>query len=148
MTADIRKCTVSDADTLFELTRELIEYHNMLDIFTLTKERLAELVNDGELQSYIAFIDDKPAGHINFFYMYSTFSGKKILYLEDLYVRSEYRKHGIGVQLVDFLKKTAKENDCCWIEWKCADFNVSGERFYEKIGAERDKTWNTYTLKI
>lgn len=148
MIADIKMCTSSDTDTLFELTRELMEYHNLLDIFTLTKDSLRQLVERGDLKSYIAYIDGKPAGHINFFYMYSTFSGKKILYLEDLYVRNEYRKHGIGGQFIDLLKKTAKENDCCWIEWKCADFNKNGERFYEKFGAKNDKTWKTYTLKI
>ena len=146
MIITFKKCKAEDVPMLYKMTKELIDYHNMLDIFTLTEERLAELVINNSLISYIAFADNKPAGIINCFYKYTTFSGKKILYLEDLYVKSEFRKSGLGKKFFALLEKIAVENDCEKIEWKCADFNESGKRFYDKIGAEKETVWQTYTL--
>lgn len=147
MKITIKKCSVEDVPVLYEMTRELMEFHDMLDIFTMTEERLCELVESGAIQSYIAEADSQPAGIINFFYKYTTFTGQKILYLEDLYVRSQFRKYGIGSIFMNKLKEIAFENDCNSIEWKCADFNESGKRFYAKIGAKPENIWQTYTIE-
>lgn len=147
MKAEIKKCTVDDIDTLYEMTRELIVFHGMADIFTLTKDRLAELISTGTVQSYIAYVNDKAAACANFFYKYTTFSGRKILYLEDLYSRSEYRHLGLGRKMFELLKQIAHENDCERIEWKCADFNNGGKEFYRKIGAMPENVWITYTIE-
>lgn len=146
MEITFRKCGEKDIPLLYQLTKELIEFHGMMDIFTLTEQRLGELVTSGAISSYIAYADGKPAGHINFFYKYTTFSGRKLLYLEDLYTRSEYRGCGIGRKFFELLTSIAKENDCEAIEWKCAAFNESGKRFYSKIGAKPEETWITYTI--
>lgn len=147
MSIEIKKCGAAECPELFQMTKELIDYHDMSDIFTLTEQRLTELVLSGAVHSYIAYVDGKPAAHINFFYKYTTFTGRKILYLEDLYTRSEFRGHGLGTKMFDVLKSIAKENECESIEWKCAKFNDSGKRFYERIGARTEQVWETYTIE-
>ncbi len=147
MGIEIRKCTAEDIPVLYTLTRELIEYHGMLDIFTLTEDRLKELIESSAVQSCIAYADGTPCGNINFFYKYTTFSGRKIIYLEDLYVREQFRSAGIGRMFFELLRRIAKKNDCERIEWKCAEFNQSGMRFYEKLGAAPENVWKTYTIE-
>jgi GNAT superfamily N-acetyltransferase len=148
MRIEIKKCGAEQIGELYELTRAINELHSdLLGEFSLTKERLSELVTCGAVQSYIAYADGNAAAHINFFYKYTTFSGRKIIYLEDLYVREEYRRLGLGRRLMDFLKQIGRENDCERIEWKCADFNKDAEVFYGKIGGTPDRQWQTYSIE-
>lgn len=135
-----------ECETAFTLTRELIEYHNALDIFTMTQERFSELIKTGALISYMAYADSEAAGIMNIFYKYTTFSGRKILYIEDLYVRDKFRGCGIGKGLFETAKRSAAENDCEHIELKCIDWNTSSVGFYESLGMKPDNQWITYTL--
>lgn len=145
----LRICEVSyyEIERAFFLTRELMEYHNALDIFTMTQQRFGELIKNGALISYMAYIDDEAVGIMNLFYKYTTFSGRKILYIEDLYVCERYRGGlGIGGKLLEKAKQIAAESDCEQIELKCAVWNKSSAEFYEKMGMQSEKDWNVYTL--
>lgn len=146
MNVTFKKCTEENIPLLYKMTGELIEMHSSFGDYTMTEERLAELEKSGAVISYTAYADDKPAGIINFFYKYTTFSGRKVLYLEDLYVRQEFRCDGIGAKFIELLKKIAAENDCEEIEWKCASFNEKGKRFYDRMGAKHITEWDTYTI--
>lgn len=146
MTAEIRKNTPDDYELAYALTRELMVHHNALDIFTTTPERLKELIGSGMLQSYTLYCDGKPAGIMNFFYKLTTFTGRKILYIEDLYAREEYRGKGFGKMLLEKARRIAAENDCEQIELKCADWNTSSAEFYKAVGMKNDKEWITFTL--
>ncbi len=141
----IRRCTSADVDILMQMTYELIEYHELENMFSLTRERFCELLDTEKIISYAAFADSSPAGMINYFYKYTTTTGKKIIYLEDLYVREKYRRFGIAGKFFEILKHNAEENDCEYIEWKCADFNESAKGFYEAIGSKPLSGWTTYT---
>ena len=146
MQIEIKKAAAADFMTAFTMTRELIEYHNALDIFELTPERLRELIENGELHCYIAFCGSEPAGIMNFFWKYTTFTGRKILYIEDLYARKEFRGCGIGKKFLETAKRIAAENDCEHIELKCIDWNTKSAGFYESFGMKPEKQWITYTL--
>ena len=132
---------------VFTLTKELIEYHNAMDIFELTPERMLELLSSGALQSYIALADGREAGVMNYFWKYTTFTGRKILYIEDLYARQEFRGCGIGKALIAAAKADAHKNDCEQIELKCIKSNTGSAQFYESIGMTPDDQWITYTLE-
>ncbi len=140
------RASADEIHTVFTLTRELMKYHNALDIFTLTEKRLAELIKNEVIHSYVALVDGKPMGVMNFFWKYTTFTGRKILYIEDLYVRSETRKSGVGRALIEKAKELAKANDCEQIELKCSDWNTTSAQFYEHIGFKAEKQWITYTM--
>lgn len=140
------RASADDAATSYMLTRELMAHHNALDIFTLTEERLGELIEKEAVCSYIALADGKPVGIMNFFWKYTTFTGRRILYIEDLYVRESFRGLGLGRILLEKAREIASDADCEQIELKCAAWNEKSARFYEKIGMEHEKEWNVYTL--
>lgn len=146
MSIKINKASADDYMTVFTLTKELIEYHNAMDIFELTPNRLRELIEEGSISSYVACYNGEIAGLLNFFWKYTTFTGRKIMYIEDLYVREQFRGCGIGIELMKAAKKIAAENDCEHIELKCSDWNTSSAAFYERIGMVAESEWITYTL--
>ncbi|MDE6780991.1 MAG: GNAT family N-acetyltransferase [Ruminococcus sp.] len=144
MTVEIK--STDDITTAYGLTRELMEHHNALDIFTMTAERFRELIKTGILMSFTAYADGQPAGVMNAFYKYTTFTGRKIFYIEDLYIREKYRGCGIGGKLLDTAKKTASANDCGQIELKCAVWNENSAGFYKSHGLFPETDWQVYTL--
>lgn len=75
MQIDIKSILQTDIPVAYNLTRELMEYHNALDIFTMTQERFNKLVETGALMSFIAYADGEPVGVMNAFYKYTTFTG-------------------------------------------------------------------------
>lgn len=146
METEIIRNTAADSDTAYMLTRELMAHHNALDIFTTTKERLAELIDSGMLLSYTLYCGGKPAGIMNFFFKLTTFTGRKILYIEDLYVREECRGKGLGKVLLNKAKEIAKETDCEQIELKCAHWNKTSAEFYKAQKMKNENEWITFTL--
>lgn len=148
MQVEIKATAPFDTATAYALTRELMEYHNALDIFTMTPERFSELVESGALMSFIAYADGEPIGIMNSFYKYTTFTGQKIFYIEDLYVRESLRGTGIGGRFIEIAEQTAKDSDCGQIELKCAVWNEKSAGFYKSHGFETETDWNVYTLNI
>lgn len=140
------RASADDAGIAYTLTRELMAHHNALDIFTLTEARLGELIETEAVRSYIALADGRPVGIMNFLWKYTTFTGCKILYIEDFYVRESSRGLGLGRMLMEKAKELAAENDCEQIELKCASWNQNAAHFYEKMGLKPEKDWNVYTL--
>lgn len=146
MSIKIEKAVPSDYRLVYELTKELMAYHNALDIFTTDDLRFKELIESGFLNSFIAFYDGKPAGVMSFFFKLTTFTGRKILYIEDLYAKAELRGNGIGKALINKAKEIAAENDCEQIELKCADWNKTSAEFYGAVGMKNENEWITFTL--
>lgn len=146
MNIDIKSTLSSETETAYSLTKELMEHHDALDIFTMTPERFKELVLSRALLSFMAYENNEPIGVMNIFYKYTTFSGRKILYIEDLYIREKYRGCGVGGKLLEKAKEIAVANDCEQIELKCAVWNSSSAGFYESHGMKQEKEWQVYTL--
>lgn len=146
MSFTIKKTSSESLETAYALTRELMKHHNALDIFSMTPERMSELIGCGMLHSYILYCGNAPAGVMNFFYKLTTFTGRKILYIEDFYARKEYRGTGAGTFMLNFAKNIASENDCEQIELKCASWNTPSAGFYEAKGMKAENCWITYTM--
>ena len=89
----------------------------------------------------------KPAGFALFFYNYSTWQGRPGLYLEDLFVKPEFRGKGIGKALLLHLAKIAIENNCGRYQWQVLDWNEPAIEFYKSLGAEIMKEWLTMRVE-
>jgi GNAT superfamily N-acetyltransferase len=87
--------------------------------------------------------DGKPAGFALFFYNYSTWQGRPGLYLEDLFVRPEFRSQGIGKALLLHLAQIAVRENCGRFQWQVLDWNTPAIEFYESLGAKTLKEWLT-----
>ena len=86
----------------------------------------------------------KEVGFALFFHNFSTFLGRVGIYLEDLYVRPEYRGHGHGKGLIRELARIAVERGCGRLEWWCLDWNKPSIEFYLSLGAQAMDEWTTY----
>jgi GNAT superfamily N-acetyltransferase len=94
----------------------------------------------------IAYLGDKPSGFALFFHNYSTWLGKRGIYLEDLFIRPAARKHGIGFALLRALARIAIERDCGRIDWSVLNWNELAIDFYRQIGAKSMDEWTSFRL--
>lgn len=144
----IRPAGVEDAALLLRLIRELAEYEKLLHEVTATEEDLRRTLFGPRpsAEALLAFWNREPAGFALFFQNYSTFLAKPGIYLEDLFVRPEFRRKGIGKALFARLAKLAVERGCGRFEWSALDWNEPAIRFYEAMGAKAMTEWTTFRL--
>jgi GNAT superfamily N-acetyltransferase len=95
----------------------------------------------------IAESDTQPAGYAFFFEYYSTFHGRHGLFLEDIYVRSQFRGKGIGRALFACVAAIAQQENCFGLRWQVLDWNTSAIDFYQKLGATFLDEWKTLNLE-
>lgn len=136
-----------DVPLILQFIRELADYENLLDEVIATEELLEEWIFDKKKAEVIFAVDEgKEAGFALFFHNFSTFLGKAGIYLEDLYVRPEYRGKGYGKALLKELARIATERGCGRLEWWCLDWNRPSIDFYLSLGAEPMKDWTVYRI--
>ena len=136
-----------DTSLVLEFIIELARYEKLEDQVVADVETLErELFDEGGAQVLIAEVDGQPVGFALFFHNFSTFLGRRGLYLEDLYVRPAWRGRGIGRALLARLARIACERGCGRLEWWCLDWNESSIGFYRSLGAEAMDEWTVYRI--
>lgn len=148
MKFNIRAAEKSDVKEIYRLLRSLAEYQRLTEEFKITPERLCEIIFDEKsVSSLVAECDGNVIGTALYYTTgISTFSGNKILFLEDIYIMEEYRKNGVGREFFSTLRNIAKENDCCKIEWKCQSWNLNAGNFYKGIGSKQEEGWTSFSI--
>lgn len=137
----------SDVKLILQFIHELAEYEKMLDEVVATEELLKEWIFDKQKAEVIfALVDGREVGFALFFHNFSTFLGRAGIYLEDLYVRPEYRGKGYGKGLLKELARIALERGCGRLEWWCLDWNRPSIDFYLSLGAEPMEDWTVYRI--
>ncbi|MEI0566286.1 GNAT family N-acetyltransferase [Brachyspira pulli] len=143
----IRFAKESDIPTILRFIKELAVYEHLEHELNLTEESLKEnIFEKKKAEVVIAFEDNIPVGHAVFFETFSTFVGRRGLYLDDLYVNDQYRGLGYGKKLFEEVAKIAYERNCGRLEWQCLDWNKSSIDFYLSTGAEMVKDARVYRL--
>ena len=144
----VREASEGDVPLILSLIRELAEYEKLSREVVATEEGLRENLFGGRryAEVLIGEHDGVPAGFALFFHNFSTFLGKPGIYLEDLYVRPEFRGAGIGKRLLVQLARLARERGCGRLEWWVLDWNAPSIGFYEKLGAVAMDDWTVYRL--
>lgn len=136
-----------DTKLILTFIKELAVYENMLDEVVADEETLNKwLFEKKKAEVIIGEVENEPIGFALFFHNFSTFLGKSGIYLEDLYIREEYRKNGYGKGFLKKLAQIAKERDCGRLEWSCLDWNKPSIGFYLSLGAEPMNEWTVYRL--
>jgi GNAT superfamily N-acetyltransferase len=150
MTPLIRPATAADTPLILGFIRALADYEKLSNEVTATEAQLNATLfpANGATVAHcvIAFADGVPAGFALYFFNYSTFLAKPGLYLEDLFVKPEFRGQGIGKALLLHLAKSANARGCGRMEWSVLDWNQSAIEFYESLGARRMKEWQICRL--
>jgi GNAT superfamily N-acetyltransferase len=144
----IRETTENDIPEIFNLIKELSVYEKLNNEVTATQNLLKENLFGDKKYAKVVFAEykNKIAGQALFFYNFSTFKGRPGIYLEDLYVRPEYRKKGIGKALLNYLVELAGKEKCGRVEWVVLDWNQQAIEFYKSLGAEPMKDWINFRL--
>ncbi len=147
----IRPVQPGDMDEVLEMVRELAEYEQAADQLIATAQ-LYQRIFFGANPAVFALVIEHPgpghqlAGFAIYFRNFSTWLGKYGIYLEDLYVRPQYRGHGYGKLLLAHLAKECLENDYGRLEWWVLDWNDPALGFYRSLGAESMADWTVQRI--
>ena len=138
----------SDVPLILELIKALAEYEQMADQVVITEAdlRAALFGPRPAAEVIIGYAGDQPAGFALFFQTFSTFKGRPGLYLEDIFVKPEWRKHGLGTMLLARLARIAVDRGYGRMEWSVLDWNEMALRVYRAVGARPMDEWTVYRL--
>jgi GNAT superfamily N-acetyltransferase len=148
MQPSIRPATPADLPLVLEFIRELAAYEKLAHEVVATEAALEASLFGPQpaARVLLAFADDQPVGFAVYFRSFSTFLAKPGLYLEDLYVRPEWRGRGFGKGLLLELAREANRQGYGRVEWAALDWNVSAIAFYRALGAQTLDEWTTFRL--
>lgn len=144
----IRNATPDDAGVILSFIRALADYEKLSDQVTATEDDLrSSLFGERTVaEVLLAYQGEVPVGFALFFHNYSTFLGKTGIYLEDLFVKPEYRKKGYGKALLVHLARLANQRGCGRFEWSVLDWNAPSIEFYRGLGARPLDEWTMFRL--
>jgi GNAT superfamily N-acetyltransferase len=145
----IRFARLEDVSAIAGLIRGLAEYERLAHAVVLDEAQLAEHLFGARPYAEVLLAEDsgETVGFALFFHNYSTFLGKPGIYLEDIFVRPEYRGRGHGKALFRALAQLAVERKCGRIEWSVLDWNAPSIAFYRSLGAISKDEWTIYRLE-
>ena len=141
--------TKKDIPLIRQFILELAEYERAKPgEAPVTEKDLAETLfgKKPAAEVLIAYLGETPAGFALFFHNYTTWLGKRGIYLEDLFVRPAARKHGVGFALLRSLARIALDRDCGRLDWSVLTWNELAISFYKQIGARHMDDWTTFRL--
>lgn len=143
----IREAKEDDNSLILQFIKDLADYEGLLSEVVATEEILYNsLFVKKQAEVIIAEYKGRPIGFALYFHNFSTFLGKANLYLEDLFVKPEYRGLGAGQALLACLAKIAVDRGCGRLDWWCLDWNESSIRFYKEMGAKPMDEWTVYRV--
>lgn len=136
MNLTIRPLQVTDYPALLALFTEFAEYEKHLDSMTNTLEKME--AEHEYINGFGAFNEQGDMiGYATYFFAYYTFIGKSV-YMDDLYVKPEYRGLGLGTKLINEVISFARSQNCHKVRWQVSEWNTNSIEFYKSLGAKLD----------
>jgi GNAT superfamily N-acetyltransferase len=139
----ITPLTRSEVPQLLELIRELARFEKLENDVVATVEILENSFfgRQPSAGAFLARRDGKLAGYAIYFFTFSSFIGRAGIWLEDVYVRPEFRKRGLGLGLIRAVARVGVERNCGRFEWTALNWNENALNFYDRLGAKRMGEW-------
>jgi GNAT superfamily N-acetyltransferase len=139
----IRTATAADAPLIMTMIRELAAFERELDQVDATAE---DLVREGfgpnpHFQALIAEWNGEAAAYAVYFFTFSTWAGRQSLFVEDLFVRAQFRRKGIGKAMLRHMVAIARERKCYGMRWEVLNWNTPAIQFYRSLGATLQTEW-------
>jgi GNAT superfamily N-acetyltransferase len=143
MEFNIRPVVPEDMGGLLRLIRELAQFERLEQVVQATEESLHNSFFGSQpaAGAFLARCGDDLAGYAIYFYTFSSFVGRCGLWLDDVYVRPEYRGQRLGGALLRAVARIGVERNCGRFEWTALDWNEKALGFYKKIGAQPLNDW-------
>ncbi|MFN0278738.1 MAG: N-acetyltransferase family protein [Pyrinomonadaceae bacterium] len=134
---NIRKITQSDLPSVVEMLHEFAAFENLSKYCTVTEERLhkAMFAEDSVVEGLIAFDGEAPVAYSLFYPNFSSFRGQRGIHLDDIYIKAEYRKNGLGQVMLKEIARIAASRGFERIDFNVLEWNTPALKFYEKLGA-------------
>jgi GNAT superfamily N-acetyltransferase len=144
----LRFAQETDVELILDLVRLLAEFERLSHEMVADAETLRRSLFEGRpaAEVLIAEYCGAPAGFALFFHNFSTFQGKPGIFLEDLYIKPEFRGKGIGREVLTYLARVAVERNCGRLEWAVLDWNERAISFYKRLGARPLDEWKIFRL--
>lgn len=144
----LRPARPADAGLVLQFIREIAAYEKLSGEVVATEAdiRGALTGEPAPVEVLLADWEGRPAAFALFYHNFSTFTGRRGLYLEDLFVKPEFRGKGIGKRLLLELVQLARERKCARMEWVVLDWNQPAIDFYEQLGARKMSEWRLFRL--
>jgi len=148
----IRKASEPDVPVILSFIRKLAEYERMSHEVASTEADLRDAlfgtrpVAEALLAYSPGHFNGEPVGFALYFETYSTFRGRRGIFLEDLFVEPEHRGQGFGLALLAAVARLAQERGG-WLQWLVLDWNEPAVAFYQRLGAARIEEWHSYRLE-
>jgi GNAT superfamily N-acetyltransferase len=148
MPSVIRTATAADVPDILALIRELAEYEKLADACVASEALLRQHLfgPDPVAESLVAEVDGRIAGYAIFFRTFSTFLARPGLYLEDIYVKPQLRRRGLGKGMLLEICRIAQRREYGRVEWAVLKWNSPSIAFYQSLGAVPLEEWRTYRL--
>ena len=143
----IHPAAEKDMPLLSEMIHEFAKFEKLSAVVTASDLARDGCGSDPKFRALLAEWDGKLAGYAFFFGYYSTFEGRSAIFLEDIYVRSEFRGKGIGKALMARVAAIAKQENCFGMRWEVLDWNTPAIDFYRNMGATFLDAWKNVVLK-
>ncbi len=140
---NIRSAMPSDIRVIYALIRELAVYEKLLDVVDATEGMISDALFGQSPRAFceLAEWDGEVVGFSLWFYNFSTFRGRHGIYLEDLFVRPDFRGKGLGKVLIVSLARRCVAEDLARFEWSVLDWNAPSIAFYKALGATMQDDW-------
>jgi GNAT superfamily N-acetyltransferase len=143
----LRFAEEKDIALILDFIQGLADYEHLLDMVEAGEGDLRKYIFEKKIvEVIIGEYDGTPAGFALFFYNFSTFLGRPGIYIEDLFVKPEFRGKGLGKLFFSFIAKIAAERNCGRLEWACLNWNEPSIRFYKNQGGKPLDEWTTYRI--
>ena len=145
---NIRPATVADVPIILQLIRDLAAYERAPNEVAATEEQLRQVLfgQRPAAEVVLAFEKAVPVGFAVYFHNFSTWLGRPGIYLEDLFVKPEFRGRGYGRALLEHLAGIAYDRGCGRMEWAVLNWNEPAIQFYDKLGAKPLDEWRIFRL--
>lgn len=144
----IRKAVEDDCRLLLEFIKKLAKYEGKLDKVSASESDLHRSIFEERLAGSVFLeIESIPVGYAVYFYILSTFSGKPVLYIEDIFIDDDFRDKGFGKFLFSYLADLSIKKGCSRLEWSVLSWNKPSIAFYKKFNAKQKKGWENYYLE-
>lgn len=145
---DIRRVTAADLDLVAPLFDAYRQFYGCTPDLDLARRFLRERLDRGESIIFVAVINGNGVGFVQLYPMLTSIGAKRAWILNDLYVKADARRQGVGKALMDTARKMAEETGAAWMELATAKDNVTAQALYRRCGYERDEEYDRFQLKL
>ena len=145
---EIKPATVADVPLILSLIKDLAAYEKLSHEVVATESILHESLFGEKpyAEVVIGYYDSIAAGYVLFFHNFSTFTGRPGVYIEDIFVKEDYRGNGLGRALFLYVVGLAKDRNCKRLEYSVLTWNEPALNFYKQFGAQRLDDWRLYRI--